>query len=78
MVILGSIALKLQKVQSVSILAILCKRRQEPFSKPKNCGKNKTGPLFVEFNFQIENSLTRQATIAGCLTRRVLLQLTVA
>ena len=39
MVILESIALKLQKVQSVSILAILCKRRQEPFSKPKYCLK---------------------------------------
>ena len=78
MVILESIALKLQKVQSVSILAILCKRRQEPFSKPKYCLKLQNWTIIRGIQFSDKNSLTRQATIAGCLTRRVLLQLTVA
>ena len=39
------------KFQSMSILAIRCKRRKETVSVPIWVLNNKTGPLFLEFNW---------------------------
>ena len=55
---------------TMSILAIRCNRRQKTVSTPKYVLNNKTGPLFLEFNWcekklfeKIANSVTYKAPL---------------